>query len=205
MAGPVDESDLAQARSLGIETCGRIAAFWGFTRTMGRAFGLLYLAPEPLSRLDVQKRLHISAGNASMTLAALVRWGVVKKLRPPGSRQDHYEAETDFWHMISSVLNERERKEIHAAVGYVDRACRHARAARRQASGAERKEAAFALERLTQLQAVCQVGETLLDMLLGELSLDIGRFREVFRSRQPQPAAEPRDESPATKRPPPRA
>lgn len=180
-----DESELAQARSLGIETCGRIAAFWGFTRTMGRAFGLLYLACEPLPRSEVQRQLDISAGNASMTLSALVRWGVVKKVKRPKERQEFYEAETDFWKMISGVLNERERQEIRAALECVDKACTHARSARRQGRGAARKEAEFAVQRLQQLQAVCRVGETLLDMLLGELSLDIGRFREVFRASTP--------------------
>ena len=176
-----EESELAQARSLGIETCGRIAAFWGFTRTMGRAFGLLYLAPEPMQRSEVQKQLDISAGNASMTLSALVRWGVVKKLRRPGERIDFYEAESDFWKMISGVLNERERREIEAAVVFVDKACIHARSARRTGTASSKKAADFALQRLQRLQAVCRLGETLLDMLLGELSLDIGRFRDVFR------------------------
>ena len=44
------DSELSQARSLAIDACGRIAKFWGFTRTMGRVFGLLYLAREPLSQ-----------------------------------------------------------------------------------------------------------------------------------------------------------
>ncbi len=191
---PATENELLQARSLGIETCGRIAAFWGFTRSMGRAFGLLYLAPSPLSRAEVQRQLGISAGNASMTLGALVRWGVVHKHRQPGERQDLYEAETDFWKMISGVLNERERREIQAAVSLVDKACVHARSARRTSKGADKEQADFALQRMQQLQAVCRVGETLLDMLLGELSLDIGRFREVFREAggplPPPPAGE---------------
>ena len=69
---PAPEDDLAAARDLGIDTCGRIAEFWGFTRTMGRAFGLLYLSPDPLTQAELQKRLGISAGSASMTLAALI-------------------------------------------------------------------------------------------------------------------------------------
>ena len=38
---PSTEDELRRARDLGIDTCGRIAEFWGFTRTMGRTFGLL--------------------------------------------------------------------------------------------------------------------------------------------------------------------
>ena len=110
------EAELGKARDLGIDTCGRIAEFWGFTRTMGRAFGLLYLSPDPLPQSEIQKRLGISAGSASMTLSALGRWGVVHRVWVRGQRREHYQAETDFWKMISGVLNERERREIGAAV-----------------------------------------------------------------------------------------
>ena len=34
------DDELTAARDLAIDACGRIAEFWGFTRTMGRAFGL---------------------------------------------------------------------------------------------------------------------------------------------------------------------
>src|SRR3954452_15211663 len=115
------EHDLGQARDHGIDVCGRIAEFWGFTRTMGRAFGLLYLSSEPLAQSEIQKRLGISAGSASMTLAALGRWGVVHRVWVRGQRREHYQAETDFWKMISGVLNERERREIGAAVEAVAR------------------------------------------------------------------------------------
>ena len=63
MAGAADhETELQRARDLGVDTCGRIAEFWGFTRTMGRAFGLLYLSREPLAQSEIQARLGISAG-----------------------------------------------------------------------------------------------------------------------------------------------
>ena len=65
------DDELTTARDLAIDACGRIAEFWGFTRTMGRAFGLLYLSREPLAQSELQERLGISAGSASMTLAAL--------------------------------------------------------------------------------------------------------------------------------------
>ncbi|MDX2019357.1 MAG: hypothetical protein SF187_03885 [Deltaproteobacteria bacterium] len=184
---PGSQNDLLAARTLGMETCGRIAAFWGFTRTMGRAFGLLYLSPQPLSRADVQEQLHISVGSASMTLSALVRWGVVKKVREEGKRLDLYEAETDFWKVISGVLNERERKEIRAASGLVEKACHHARAAKKQAKSTAKQEAGVMLDRLEQLAAVCSVGETMLDMLLGNTDLDLSAFRDALAAPSSKP------------------
>jgi DNA-binding transcriptional regulator GbsR (MarR family) len=178
------DDDLTLARDLAIDACGRIAEFWGFTRTMGRAFGLLYLSREPLAQSELQERLGISAGSASMTLAALGRWGVVHKVWVRGQRREHYQAETDFWKMISGVLNERERREIGSAVEVVGRAEKAARAAQAAAAAAPRRaraEADFVVERVARLGEICRLGETMLDMLLGQLTLDVGRFRDAFK------------------------
>jgi HTH-type transcriptional regulator, glycine betaine synthesis regulator len=176
------EEELNRARDLGIDTCGRIAEFWGFTRTMGRAFGLLYLSSAPLTQVQIQRRLGISAGSASMTLAGLIRWGVVHKVWVRGQRREHYRSETDFWKMISGVLNERERREIGAALELVDEAEKRARAARKLAPPELREEADFATARLARLQEICRLGEVMLDMLLGHLKLDVGRFRDVLKA-----------------------
>jgi DNA-binding transcriptional regulator GbsR (MarR family) len=194
---PTDDvnNELARSRDLGIDTCGRIAEFWGFTRTMGRTFGLLYLSREPLPQTEIQKRLGISAGSASMTLSGLGRWGVVHRIWVRGQRREHYEAETDFWKMIAGVLNERERREIGAAVEVVERAeagARAAQAAARTHTGAAGKklkaEADFTAQRLERLREICRLGETMLDMLLGQLTLDVGKFRHLLRVETPPPS-----------------
>jgi DNA-binding transcriptional regulator GbsR (MarR family) len=157
---------------------------------MGRTFGLLYLSHEPLPQAEIQTRLGISAGNASMTLAALGRWGVVHRVWVRGQRREHYQAETDFWKMISGVLNERERREIGAAVEAAARAVAGARAAQAGAPRRLAADAAFTAERLERLREICALGETMLDMLLGQLTLDVGRFRDVLRvdGKEPRPA-----------------
>lgn len=195
------DAQLTSARDLAIDACGRIAEFWGFTRTMGRAFGLLYLSREPLAQSELQKRLEISAGSASMTLSALGRWGVVHKVWVRGQRREHYQAETDFWKMISGVLNERERREIGAAVEVVGRAEATARAAQSELEkpGASRRakaDADFVVERVARLGDICQLGETMLDMLLGQLTLDVGKFRHVLKvpASAEEPAAAPTTE-----------
>jgi DNA-binding transcriptional regulator GbsR (MarR family) len=199
------DDELTAARDLAIDACGRIAEFWGFTRTMGRAFGLLYLSREPLPQAELQRRLGISVGSASMTLAALGRWGVVHKVWVRGQRREHYQAETDFWKMISGVLNERERREIGAAVEVVGRAEKSARAAQAALAGPAgsrraKAEADFVVERVVRLGDICRLGETMLDMLLGQLTLDVGRFRDAFKvpsALSPEPASEPATPVPA--------
>jgi DNA-binding transcriptional regulator GbsR (MarR family) len=190
-ATPTHVPELDAARDLGIDTCGRIVEFWGFTRTMGRTFGLLYFSAAPLSQAQIQTRLRISAGSASMTLAALGRWGVVHRVWLRGQRREHYQAETDFWKMISGVLNERERREIGAAVETLERARALVEGVRAGAKGPRRTDAVFVAERLERLNDICQLGQTLLDMLLGQLKLDVGQFRHVFRVAPGPAAADP--------------
>jgi len=170
------------AQDLVVDTFGRIIEFWGFTRTMGRIFGLLYLSPEPLGLQDICDRLHISAGNASMTLNGLLRWGVVRKVWIKGERRDFYEAETDYWKMISGVLNERERREIRLANESVDRAIALTKAARAQAKGDSKKQIEFTLDRLEKIQGLFRLGETILDTLLSKLRFDVAKYLDIFKS-----------------------
>ena len=96
--------------------CAAIAEFWGFTRTQGRIYGLLLMSPEPLDHGTIRTRLEISAGSASMTLASLHEWGVVRR------DGRHYSAETDFWKLIRTVLDRRERPQVEDAIQRVQAA-----------------------------------------------------------------------------------
>src|SRR5688572_18445347 len=76
------------------EVMGEIAEFWGFTRTMGRIFGLVYMSPEAVDQSSVRTRLDISAGSASTTMTALLEWGVLHR------EGRLYVAETNFFKLI---------------------------------------------------------------------------------------------------------
>jgi DNA-binding transcriptional regulator GbsR (MarR family) len=92
------------------DVMGEIAEFWGFTRTMGRIFGLVYMSPEPLDQSTVRTRLGISAGSASTTMTALLDWGVLH-------RQGRlYVAETNFFKLITAVLRQREAARVEHGI-----------------------------------------------------------------------------------------
>lgn len=135
--------------------CESIAEFWGFTRTQGRIFGLLLLSPEPLDHKAIHTRLGISAGSASMTLAALVEWGVLHR---EGRK---YRAETDLWALITRVLQRREREKVDEAIERVERAL----AALSDAQAADAR-LVFARDRLRYLLEFFTLGRSLLAALL---------------------------------------
>lgn len=131
---------------------GNIAAFWGFTRTQGRIFGLLFLSPEPLDHSTIRDRLGISAGSTSMTLNSLIDWGVVHR------RGRLYMAETDMWKLITDVMRRRERAQVNDAITRVDQAIDLLAGA---PLGSMRVR--FALERVERLLAFFKLGRSFLD------------------------------------------
>src|SRR3954447_5634465 len=103
------------------DAVGALMEFWGFKRVMGRVWTLLYLRGDALSAAELCDQLSISAGAASMALAELEHWAVVKRIRRPGDRREYFEAETDVWKMVSRVLRERELAQIERSLEVFER------------------------------------------------------------------------------------
>src|SRR5438876_82258 len=99
-----------------LDGLGQLAAYFGFPPVMGRLYGALLLSPEPLSLDDLAERLGISKGNVSMNMQALERLGTVREVwvkgDPQRKRRKFYEAESDLWKIVNTVLQSRERREV---------------------------------------------------------------------------------------------
>ena len=81
------------AREIFVDGMGAAAATSGvLTQLEGRIFALLYLQEEPLALEDVAAALGQSKSNISVNIRGLVDWHLVRRVRVPGSRKDHYEA-----------------------------------------------------------------------------------------------------------------
>src|SRR5690242_12639335 len=106
---PREPEDVHEAELLAADAVGDVMEYWGFRKALGRVWVVLYLAGEPLPAATLCERLAMSTGAASMSLNELQEWGVVRRVWRPGERREFFEAETDFWKMISKVINERER------------------------------------------------------------------------------------------------
>lgn len=148
------EELLARSQLQIAEVFGNIADFWGFTRTQGRIFGLVFLSPAPLDQRTIRERLAISAGSASMTVTSLVEWGVLRRV----GRQ--LEAETDFWKLITTVIRRREREEVEDAIEQA-RAVMEALNA-----GPSTDEISFAKKRLAHLLQFFETGMSLLEAVI---------------------------------------
>jgi HTH-type transcriptional regulator, glycine betaine synthesis regulator len=95
-----------------IRKWGEMGAIWGINRTMAEIHALLYITGVPLCTDDVMDRLHISRGNASMSLRALVDWGIIRRMHRRGERREYFESLSDVWEMFSIIAAERKRREM---------------------------------------------------------------------------------------------
>ncbi|MGB5810660.1 MAG: hypothetical protein WBG86_09030 [Polyangiales bacterium] len=165
-----EQGDLWESEMLVSDAIGRLIEFWGFKRNMGRLWAVLYLSERPLHGPELQERLQLSSGAVSMTLTELMRWGVVKKVWLEGERRDHYEAEGNFWKMISRVFNERERVEILDAIDAMRDALSYVAAKGKDAENKARAD--FQRERIRELLDLAQIGKQLLDALVKDAKVD---------------------------------
>lgn len=105
-----------EARSKFIQTWGALGSQWGINKTMAQIHALLMVSNDAVSMEDIMAELHISRGNASMNLRALMDWGIVYKEYKPGERREFFTAEKDLDELAVKISRERSRREIKPAL-----------------------------------------------------------------------------------------
>ena len=109
-------SNLSERHALALEEFvllwGEMANSWGINRTMAQIHALLYVSEDPLDTDAVMTQLQISRGNANTNLRHLVNWNLIRKVHQKGSRRDYFVAEKDVWKIASTVIQERQKREI---------------------------------------------------------------------------------------------
>ncbi len=99
-----------------IQGLSQISRFWGFPKGMGAIFAVLYLSPTPLSLDEIVSETGLTKGAISTEIRSLARMGLVHRSTKLGDRKDYYEAESDFYAAIRSILQERQNSEFDRAV-----------------------------------------------------------------------------------------
>jgi len=93
-----------------------MGSVWGISRTMAEVHALLYITGEALCTDDIMARLEISRGNASMSLRALLDWGIISRVHLRGDRKEYFQAEQDVWAIFRTIVRERMKREIDPLV-----------------------------------------------------------------------------------------
>jgi HTH-type transcriptional regulator, glycine betaine synthesis regulator len=149
------ETDIRQTF---IEGLSHISRFWGLPKGVGAIFAVLYLSPTSVSLDELVEKSGLTKGAVSTNVRALARMGLVHLSTRLGDRKDYYEAETDFYKAIRSILGERQNREFDSAVRSVGETLVRLQAARGSMDEAERK---FLIERIQALKDFFDAIDTL--------------------------------------------
>lgn len=103
---------LHEAQDRFIATWGQMGSAWGISRTMAEVHALLFVTAQALCTDEVMDRLEISRGSASMSLRALLDWGVINRTHKRGDRKEYFVADQDVWSMFRAIVRERMKREI---------------------------------------------------------------------------------------------
>ena len=141
-------TDLESIQQNFVESLSQISRFWGFPKGMGAIFGVLYLSPAPLSLDELVEQTGLTKGAISTEVRSLARIGLVHRSTKLGDRKDYYEAETDFYAAIRSILKERQNSEFDRAI----RSVRETLSTLEAGAGSNGPEWQFTLERVRALQ-----------------------------------------------------
>lgn len=164
-----------EAELLAADAIGDVIEHWGFRKVLGRVWTVLFISVDPLPAAAIGERLQMSAGAVSMALTELQRWGVVKRVWRPGERKEFFEAETDFWKMISKVFDERERLIADTVRQRLERAADILRAVPNDPA------ATASIDRINRLLAFVLVAQTALDGFIRSRRVDFTRFGDLVR------------------------
>ena len=149
---PVD-SKLPSSRREFVETAGRLCQRLGLPRSTGQIYGLLYLAPRPLTLDDIADLLTISKASASTGTRQLLGWQAVKQVWVPGDRRDHFEAIGDLGDLLRAGYEKFFRPKLERSANKLDHllACLEND---RKDGGLTREDYAFCKERLVHLRSL---------------------------------------------------
>ncbi|NOY25829.1 MAG: transcriptional regulator [Oligoflexia bacterium] len=172
-----------QATLMVADTVGDLMAFWNFKPSMGRVWAVLYLSQDPLGASEIAARTGLSAGSISMTLAELLRWGVIRREWQTGQRRKLYRAETDIVRMVTTVFRERELRLVDDAITRLELARRLLDDQGRSNSASQMLQGRFLATRIDGILRLARVGRRVVDQLANVAAVDLGPIRAALLRR----------------------
>jgi DNA-binding transcriptional regulator GbsR (MarR family) len=170
---------LRVAQDLFIRRWGEMGQTWGINRTMAEIHALCYIAAQPLCTDDVMERLHISRGNASMSLRSLVDWGIIRRLHRLGERREYFESLSDVWEMFSIIAAERKRREMDPVLETIKQ-CQKMLEEETIGKAAKNPEIAATRQRLAGMEEFMVVTNKIFQQFVGNAKAGLTRVVRVL-------------------------
>lgn len=168
---------LSQLKKDFTESLSQISRFWGFPKGMGAIFAVLYLSPAPLSLDEIVQETGLTKGAVSTEVRTLARMGLVHRSSKLADRKDYYEAESDFYQSIRSILKERQNSEFDRSLRSVREMLEKLESG--SVSGNE-AEVQFIRERAQALQDFFDVIDSLTNAVVKLEKLGLGNVKSIL-------------------------
>lgn len=165
-----------------LDGIGQLSDYFGFSKTVGQLYGAMLLSERPLCLDDLVERLDISKANASMNVRTLENMGMVRQVWVRGSsgRRKFYEAETDFWQIITNILKGREMRDVDRAIGVMDDNISHLMAEMDNMDEQDRELAQLYVQRIRQMQSLFEFAQLMIVTILARVSeLESGEISRI--------------------------
>lgn len=180
-ADPV-QRQLYLAQDTFIRRWGEMGQTWGINRTMAEIHALLYIAGKPQCTDDVMQRLHISRGNASMSLRALCDWGVISRIHLRGERREFFVSVEDVWEIFSIIVTERKRREMDPVLETIKQCRRMLDAANIGRKESRQSDVQLTRKRLANMEEFMVVTNRIFQQFISNAKSGLSRVVRVLLS-----------------------
>jgi DNA-binding transcriptional regulator GbsR (MarR family) len=174
------QQQLRTAQDLFIRRWGEMGQTWGINRTMAEIHALLYITAQPLCTDDVMDRLHISRGNASMSLRALCDWGIIRRLHKRGERREYFESLSDVWEMFSIIAAERKRREMDPVLETIKQCQKMLDEGALGKNAARREDIQLTRQRLAGMEEFMEVTNKICQQFVGNARSGLTKVAKVL-------------------------
>ncbi len=165
-----------------LDGLGQLSNYFGFSKVMGQIYAAMLLSDHPLCLDDLVEQLDISKANASMNMRTLENLGMVRQVWVRGSsgRRKYYDAETDFWQVITNILKGREMRDVDRAIGVMEDNIKRLTAGMEAMEVEDQELAQLYVERIKQMQGLFQFAQIIIVTILARVTeLDSGEVPHI--------------------------
>jgi DNA-binding transcriptional regulator GbsR (MarR family) len=171
---------LSAANDSMLDGLGQLADYFGYNRVMGKMYGALLLSPTPMSLDDLMKHLDISKASVSMNMRTLENMGIAREVWVRGDRRKYYEAEPDFWKILTNVLGSRELREVNQALNILESRIADLQAAEPTMRQDDKELTHLYIERMKQVQAFFRFAKlVLVSIMEHDQTIDIDDIKRI--------------------------
>lgn len=152
---------------------GQLSDYFGYNRVLGELYATLLLYPGPMSLDELKDRVHKSKASVSMNTRTLEFVGAVKEVwvrEDNPSNRKYYEAESDFWKILTKLLGGRELKDIDLAINIMQESITLLEGAKAEMDAETAVLAGFYQERIKSLMDFFKFARLLLTTILEKAS-----------------------------------